>query len=58
MQKTIFLTLALTLLVVTVSLVVQTTIIGQALLLTVFFGVIGTVVSAILFIVALTTKWD
>ncbi len=58
MQKTIFLILALTMQIATVSLVVQTTIIGQALLLTVFFGVVGTTSAVVLTVTALTTNWD
>lgn len=58
MQKTILLALALAMQIVTVSLVLQTITIGQAFLLTVFFGAIGTTSAILLTIIALTTKWD
>ena len=57
MQKIIFLTLALTMQIITVTLVLQVTNIGQApLIFSLLFATLGTVAAVTLTVTALTTK--
>lgn len=59
MQKTIFLTLALAMQLVTVAFVLQVISIGQApLAFILLFATLGTVVAITLTVTALTTKWN
>ena len=59
MQKTILLTLALLMLIVTVVLVLQIISIGQSpLAFILLFATLGTASAVALTITALTTKWD